>query len=139
MKHHVLSPTGELIDALHPEKRHRLKSTMFDHSSFEPDFDEVLKLLNEIEVFAEATYIELDIQVTHSIRNTTQLQFEIVNGIVEIMETELNLYKNRMSTRANVLVRLAFKEITGWTKQLDDDIKSALNRVKKNSVGNEVS
>ena len=105
---------------------------MFDHSGFAPDFDQAVKLLDEIEDFAESAFIELDMQVTHSIRNSSELQFEIVNGIVEIMEEELSLYENRMSTRANALVRLAFREITGLHKQLDDDIKSAVKRVKKN-------
>jgi len=132
-------PAAKLKKALSPENRHFFNSAMFDHSAFEPDFDQTLKLLDEIEEFAEAAFIELDMQATHSIRNSTQLQFEIVNGIVEIMEKKLNLYKNRMSTRANALVRMAFKEITGLQKQLDDDIKLALKRVNRNSRGNQPS
>ena len=128
---------AKLKKALGPENRHFFKSAMFDGSAFAPDFDQVVKLLDEVEDFAERAYIELDMQVTHSIRNSSQLQFEIVNGIVEIMEKELGLYKNRMSTRANELVRLTFKEITGVHKQLDEDIKLALKRVKKKSGGNE--
>ncbi|MEA5470177.1 hypothetical protein [Spirulina sp. 06S082] len=129
----VIMPTAKLKKALSPENRHFFTGAMFDHSAFEPNFDQALKLLNEIEVFADAAFIELDMQATHSIRNSTQLQFEIVNGIVAIMEKELSLYKNRMSIRANALVRMAFKEITGFHKQLDDDIKFALKQVKKNS------
>ncbi|WP_036221820.1 hypothetical protein [Maritalea myrionectae] len=126
-----------MSEALDAKNRHLFKSPMFDHSKFQPDFEKALRLLDEIEDFAEAAFIELDMQATHSIRHSTQLQFEIVNGIVEILEEQLALYKNRMGTRANVLVRLAFKEITGLHKQLDDDIKIAVQRVKKNSRGNE--
>lgn len=139
MESDVVIPAAKLKEALSSENRHRFKSAMFDHSTFAPDFDQAMKLLDEIEDFAEAAVIELDMQVTHSIRNSSQLQFEIVNGIVEIMEDELNLYESRMSARANELVRMAFTEITGLHKQLDDDIKLALKRVKKKSGGNEQS
>lgn len=135
----VIKPAEKLKNALSAENRHFFTSAMFNHSAYEPDFTEALRLLNEIEDFAELAFIRLDMQANLDIRNSTQLQFEIVNGIVEIIEKQLSLYENRMSTRANVLVRLAFKEITGFHKQLDDDIKIAVKRVKQNSRGNEPS
>lgn len=111
---------------------------MFDHSSFEPDFENVLRVLNELEDYAEAAFIELDQQVFHGIPQTAQLQFEIVNGIVKVMYEKLPALGDRgMSEKLKQLVRLAFKEITGWHKQLDDDIKTAVKRVKQNSRGNE--
>lgn len=135
----VIFPAAKLKKALSAENRHFFKSVMFDLSDFAPDFNQTMKLLDEIEDFAEAAFIQLDMQVTNSIRNSSQLQFEIVTGIVEMVEEDLILYENRMSTRANALVRIAFTEITGSHKQLDDDIKLALKRVKKNPRGNEPS
>lgn len=128
----VLKPIAKLREALREDRRHYFKGAMFDHSSFEVNFDKTIKVLNELEDYAEAAFIELDQQVTHGIQNTGQIQFEIVNGIVEIINSELNILQTRgMSERVKILVRLAFKEITGFDKQLDDDVKVAVKRVKK--------
>ncbi len=111
---------------------------MSDHTSIEPDFDRLLQLLEQVEAYAEAAFIELDYQATLHIPNTTQLQFEIVNNVVEALFRHIpELHGSGMSERLKSLVRMAFKEITGWHRQLDDDIKSAVKRVKEKSGGNE--
>lgn len=128
----VLKPIAKLREALREDRRHYFKGAMFDLSHFEVNFDKTIKVLNELEDYAEAAFIEIDQQVAHGIQNTSQIQFEIVNGIVEILYAELEILQTRgMSERIKVLVRLAFNEITGFEKQLDDDVKVALKRVKK--------
>lgn len=130
IENHVLAPISDLKDALTPEKQHYFQSVMFDHSSFKPDFEKTSQVLSELEDFAEAAFIELDMQATNHISTTTQLQFEIVIGLVEIINSQFpELRRKRMSGRANQLVRLAFKEITGWNRSLDDDIKRAVKRI----------
>lgn len=133
----VLKPIGPLKNALQSGNRHYFKGVMFDHSSSEPDFENILRILDDLENYAEAAFIELDYQASLHIPNTSQLQFELVNGIVNIIEEQLGLYKGRATERANFLVRKAFAEITGCEKKLDDDIKSAVKRVKEKSGGNE--
>jgi hypothetical protein len=111
---------------------------MFDHSSVEPDLDKILDLLGELHNYAEAAFIEIDQQTYHRIQNTTQLQLEIVIGLVAIIDEKLpELRKNRMSDKFKELVRISFHQITRWHKQLDDEIKIAVKRVKHNSGGNE--
>lgn len=128
----VLKPIAKLREALREDRRHYFKGAMFDHSPFEVNFDKTIRVLNELEDYAEAAFTEIDQQVTLGIQNTSQIQFEIVNGIVEIINSELDILQTRgMSERVKVLVRLAFKEITGFDKHLDDDVKVAVKRAKK--------
>lgn len=120
------------MPALQPDKRHYFKSVLFDHSSFELDFDRLGRLLADLDGYASMTADELAQQANLRITNTTQLQFEIVNGLVAIIDHRLpELRQNRMSARANQLIRLSFQEITGLSRPLDDDIKMALKGVKK--------
>ena len=103
----VLKPIAKLREALREDRRHYFKGAMFDHSSFEVSFDNTIRVLHELEDYAEAAFIEIDQQVAHGIHNTTQIQFEIVNGIVEILYAELDVLQTRgMSERVKVLVRL---------------------------------
>jgi hypothetical protein len=138
LEEQVLTPIARLEAALQSEKRHYFKSVMFDHSSVEPDLDKILDLLGELHNYAEAAFIEIDQQTYHRIQNTTQLQLEIVIGLVAIIDEKLpELRKNRMSDKFKELVRISFHQITRWHKQLDDEIKIAVKRVKHNSGGNE--
>lgn len=117
---------------MQPENRHYFKSVLFDHSSFEPDFDQLGRVLADLDGYASMTADELAQQANLRITNTTQLQFEIVNGLVAIVDRHLpELRQNHMSARANQLIRLSFQEITGLSRALDDDIKMALKGVKK--------
>lgn len=124
----IINTAEKLRDALANEA-HMFRGIMSPQADQLIDISTYVPMLNKLIDEADMAFVDLDQQATLGIRNSEQLQFEIVKELWSAFSTHLGeKFHARGQKNADEAIRVAFKEVYGKGERL-----ASLLKVMRNS------
>lgn len=123
----IINSAEQLRNALANEA-HKFRGVMSPNIDKLIDIETYIPMLDKLIDEADMAYVELDQQATLGIRNTEQLQFEIVNALWFAFSNHLgDSFHARGQKNADQTIRIAFAEVYGKGESLASLLKTIRN------------